>query len=163
MPPPTLRPPTLQRPWQPLPRLPTNGQSQAYSRQKQLEQLLQIHRELEHVEKGLLHQKANETPDSSSLTLHRLGDHPHELPMELSHSTEELPGHVFTPSGQFSQPILLNNPPTGYTYDLFLSLSLVSLCFPWSLSLSLCLFLGLSLSLLFFVCLFFLSVLLVLP
>ena len=95
-------PPQLRPSWQELPQLPPSMPSQTYSRQ-QLEQLLQIHKELERVEKGFLHQKPMvELSDSK--------DHYPRLETSTSFSAEELASQAFQQSGQ-SIPVMIDHPP----------------------------------------------------
>lgn len=96
-------PPLSRRPsWQKLPQLPSlQPPGQTYSRQ-QLEQLLQLHKELERVEQGgILHQRSSLTPES--------GDSPHikdRLTLDSSYSAEELATQAFVRSPLQAQPLL---------------------------------------------------------
>ena len=97
--------------WQPLPQLPVDGP--AYSRQ-QLDQLLQLHRELEQVERG--GGGHHITPDSTIHSSSRGGAVNGETPLP-----EECMPHLITmdtvpPDGRHgypgsgSQPVYYNNP-----------------------------------------------------
>ena len=98
-------PPQLHPSWQELPQLPPSMPSQTYSRQ-QLEQLLQIHKEVyrESAEKWFLHQKP-------MVELSDFKDHYPRLETSTSFSAEELASQAFQQSGQ-SIPVMIGHPPS---------------------------------------------------
>lgn len=90
-------PPKPRPEWQNLPHLPLSQQGQinpTYT-QQQLKELLQLHKELERVEQGLIHRRTSlTTPDE-------LGDTSHTIPptLDLSYSAEELALQAFNQHG----------------------------------------------------------------